>query len=296
VTTLPQNTSAQLPGSKSVILHATSRHHTWSGSGPLSIKSFPTGQAYYTVEGGKFLVDESGYLLLNAGQEYTVTVDSAHPVESFCIFFADGLAEEVYAGATQRTSRLLDDPTWRTTRPLDFYDKFYRHDAYLSPLLQQLRMHHKLRPLDAGAIEERLHLVMQQLLFVHHLVIDEVATLPAMRAATREELYRRLHRVRDFIAASYQQPLTLSEMAQVACLSPNHLLRVFKQLFHQSPHQFLRAKRIEQAKKLLAQGDESVTEICYAVGFESLGSFSWRFHREVGLSPEQYRAINRQNK
>jgi AraC-like DNA-binding protein len=173
---------------------------------------------------------------------------------------------------------------------LNFYDKCYRHDAHLSPALTQLRHHHQSFGLETGWLEERLHDLMLRLLLVHHHTLGEVDMLPAMRAATREELYRRLHRVADYIAACYQQPLTLEEMARVACLSPNHLLRVFKQFFHQSPHQYLRAQRIAQAKRLLTHSDCSITEICYAVGFESIGSFSWRFRQEVGLSPQQYRA------
>jgi AraC family transcriptional regulator len=285
--------TVHLPRQQSVVLHASSRHHHWTGTGPLSIKSFPHGHAAYIIEGGRFRVDEASYLLLNAGQEYTVSVDCAQPVESFCIFFADGLADQVYTSVTASLSALLDDPSHRPTTPLHFYDKSYPHDAFLSTLLTQLRLHHRLPTAEPGWMEEMFHLLMQRLLHIHLQVVQEVASVPAMRAATRDELYRRLHRLADYIAACYQQPLTLNEMAQIACLSPNHLLRVFKQHFRQSPHQYLRAKRIEQARKLLVHSNASVTEVCYAVGFESLGSFSWRFRREVGMSPQQYRAAIR---
>jgi len=282
-----------LQGARSAILHAHSRYHYWSGSGPLSIKSFPSGQALYTVEGGTFRLDDTAYLLLNADQEYTITVDFAQPVESFCLFFADGFADEVYAGITASTQWLLDNPHMSPIRPLHFYDKCYAHDDTLSPALTQLRLNFQRHCADAGWLEEMYHNIMQRLLHTHQRVLKEVATLPALRASTRDELYRRLSRLSDYIAAYYARPLTLSDMAQVACLSPNHLLRVFKQHFRQSPHQFLRAKRIEAAKRLLTQSESSITEVCYAVGFESLGSFSWRFHKEVGLSPQQYRATQR---
>nr|HMN29725.1 helix-turn-helix transcriptional regulator [Caldilineaceae bacterium] len=92
-----------------------------------------------------------------------------------------------------------------------------------------------------------------------------------------------------FIAAAYDEPLTLAMIASVANLSPNHLLRTFKQLFQQTPHQCLVERRLERAQQLLRQSDHSVTEICFAVGFESLGSFSWLFRRRFGRSPEQFR-------
>ena len=290
IKTSPQSDNKhQLVAAKSMILHATSRNHQWTGIGPLSIKTFPRGEAHYHVEGGRFRVDETGYLLLNAGQEYTVIVDSEQPVESFCLFFADGFAEDVAATLQHAVEDLLDDPAGNRRTALQFYDRSYRHNAELATILAQLRNHHQKLGADSGWQEELFHQVMQRLLHVHHQVVGEVASLPAMRATTREEIYRRVHRVRDYILACYEQPLTLPEMAQIGCLSTNHFLRVFRQVFHQSPHHFLRTIRIEQAQKLLITTDLSVTQICYAVGFESLGSFSWRFRQEVGLSPEQFR-------
>jgi AraC-like DNA-binding protein len=187
---------------------------------------------------------------------------------------------------------LLDNATISPTRPLHFYDKCSVHNETLSPAINHLRRHYCRHCADSGWLEEMYHEIMQRLLHTHQGVLREVESMPALRAATRDELYRRIYRLADYINACYAQPLTLAGMAQVATLSPSHLLRVFKRHFRQSPHQFLRAKRIDAAKQLLIQSDLPVTEVCLAVGFESLGSFSWRFHREVGLSPQQFRAAH----
>jgi AraC-like DNA-binding protein len=134
---------------------------------------------------------------------------------------------------------------------------------------------------------------MQRLLQVHYNVYREAELLPAARAATREELYRRVHRARDFAAASFDQPITLNELANVAGLSPNHLLRTFRQAFGQTPHQYLTTLRLQRAQLLLSSSDVSVTEICFSIGFESLGSFSWLFRRRFGVSPDAFRRQNR---
>jgi AraC-like DNA-binding protein len=73
-------------------------------------------------------------------------------------------------------------------------------------------------------------------------------------------------------------------------LSLYHFIRLFQRTFFATPHQYLIHKRVEKAKQLLAQNELSVTEICFAVGFESLGSFSTLFHKTVGWSPSIYRA------
>ena len=93
--------------------------------------------------------------------------------------------------------------------------------------------------------------------------------------------------------SSLGEEVMLDEVARVACLSPSHLLRTFKQLFGESPHQYLTSLRIERAKALLAGSKLTVTDVCLAVGFTSLGSFSRLFRRRGGLSPAQYRARKR---
>lgn len=101
--------------------------------------------------------------------------------------------------------------------------------------------------------------------------------------------YRRLMRARDFIEDCYSRPVDLNQIAREACLSRFHFLRLFRKTFDKTPHQYLTERRIERAKDLLAASDLSVTEICFEVGFESLGSFSTLFHRTVGHPPTHYR-------
>lgn len=97
-------------------------------------------------------------------------------------------------------------------------------------------------------------------------------------------------RVVDLVDAQLDHPLNLEAMARAAHFSRFHFLRAFFKTFRETPHQYLARKRIERAKELLANSELSITEICFAVGFESLGSFSARFHKTVGWSPSIYRA------
>src|SRR5262249_21162219 len=83
--------------------------------------------------------------------------------------------------------------------------------------------------------------------------------------------------------------VTLENAAKQACLSPFHFSRVFTQVFGETPHEFVTKMRVEEAKKLLLAGDSSVTEICFEIGYESLGSFSARFRSLTGLSPKEFR-------
>ncbi|HEY2947526.1 MAG TPA: AraC family transcriptional regulator [Micromonosporaceae bacterium] len=99
---------------------------------------------------------------------------------------------------------------------------------------------------------------------------------------------RHLLRVRDLMDRAYAEPLDVAAMARRAHLSRAHFIRTFKDAFGESPHRYLMTRRLERAKALLRAGQLSVTEVCLAVGFTSLGSFSAQFRRFVGDSPSGY--------
>jgi AraC-like DNA-binding protein len=103
-----------------------------------------------------------------------------------------------------------------------------------------------------------------------------------------ERIRARLNRA--FMDACYDQPLDLERIAGEASFSRYHFIGLFKQTFDRTPHQYLIHRRIEQAKELLSAGELSVTEVCFAVGFQSLGSFSALFQCSVGQPPKLYRA------
>jgi AraC-like DNA-binding protein len=102
------------------------------------------------------------------------------------------------------------------------------------------------------------------------------------------ELYERIIAAKTFIDKNYQDPLNLEEISRVAYLSPFHFHRLFSKVYRKTPHQYLTLKRIEKAKDLLAE-NKPVGEVCSEVGFESLGSFSVLFKKEIGFAPQYYR-------
>jgi AraC-like DNA-binding protein len=99
----------------------------------------------------------------------------------------------------------------------------------------------------------------------------------------------RLRRVRDRIDREYAQPLDVEALARGAYMSAGHLSRQFRLAYGESPYAYLMTRRIERAMALLRQGDLSVTDVCFAVGCSSLGTFSTRFTELVGVPPSAYR-------
>ena len=111
------------------------------------------------------------------------------------------------------------------------------------------------------------------------------------RSGAQEQLLElaRLRRVRDRIDREYAQPLDVQALAHGVHMSAGHLSRRFRQAFGESPYGYLMTRRIERAMALLRRGDMSVTEVCFAVGCASLGTFSTRFTELVGVPPSVYR-------
>jgi AraC-like DNA-binding protein len=109
---------------------------------------------------------------------------------------------------------------------------------------------------------------------------------------TQEELANLAHlrRARDLMDREFSRPLDVAALARAALMSTAHFSRQFRAAYGETPHAYLMTRRIERAKALLRNGELSVTEVCWAVGCTSLGSFSARFTELVGQTPTAYRA------
>jgi len=107
-----------------------------------------------------------------------------------------------------------------------------------------------------------------------------------------EDLNRRLLRARDAMDRAYAEPLDVRAVASVACVSPAHFSRSFRDVFGETPHRYLQRRRVERSMFLLRETDRSVTDICFDVGFGSLGTFSRTFREIVGETPSGYRQAN----
>jgi len=114
-----------------------------------------------------------------------------------------------------------------------------------------------------------------------------VSTTTAEEQRLRELVL--LRRVRDRMDREYAQPLNVEALARDVHMSSGHLSRQFRAAYGESPYSYLMTRRIERAMALLRRGDLSVTDVCFAVGCQSLGTFSTRFTELVGVPPSVYR-------
>jgi len=108
-------------------------------------------------------------------------------------------------------------------------------------------------------------------------------------------LYRRIVQAKLFIDSNYADKIDVDNISDEAYFSKYHFIRLFKKIYGKTPHQYLKAVRIEKAEQIL-KADNSVTETCFLVGFESLSSFSGLFKRITGESPSNYSKRHQETK
>jgi AraC family transcriptional regulator len=276
-------------GWMNVLIHAKGNAqeipaHTTS----LSLYSVFSGLELHEVGRARFAVTPDRYLLLNDNQRHAHKIEDN--TEVLTLRFRTGLGADVYSAAALPPEKQLDNPDLRL--PLEFYERTYPRDMRLSQYMGFLRAF-IWAEVTQDPLEQALHPIIEHLLVLHRNLEADIERLPAAKRSTREELFRRLHIARDFIEASYLEPINLFSIADVVNLSPHHFLRLFKQAFELAPYQFVTQKRLELAKKWLKETDKDVTDICFDLGFDSLGTFSRNFKARFRVAPTQYRLASR---
>jgi AraC-like DNA-binding protein len=107
------------------------------------------------------------------------------------------------------------------------------------------------------------------------------------------DIYKKIIDAKLFIDEHFDLPIDLDAIAGEACLSRYHFHRLFRRIYKRTPHQYLTFKRIDRAQRILAAADCTVGEVCMQVGFESIGSFSLLFKKEIGVAPGEYREASK---
>jgi AraC-like DNA-binding protein len=221
-----------------------------------------------------------------------LTIDARETVETFCLFFRAGFVEDVNRVESGAPEALLDEPAELGNRhtALEFFETLHVHDRAVSPLLREIYARVKAKCATDAWLEDRLFEVAKALRKVQIRMQQQMTRVPAKKMSTRTELYRRLLRGKDYMDSFFAGEIQLRDAAGAACVSPYHFHRLFHEVFHETPNQYLQRKRLTQARELLRNCDRDVMEISLDIGFQSSTSFSALFRRSFGCSPREYRA------
>lgn len=279
-TTTPWNRPTAPLGLSNAILRARSRtHHVKDFPGPLSIKSVTEGMVTWQVGGRRLTVDPDSFLVLHHGEPYSMNIESRTPVSTLCVFFEPGFVESVHAAMLSRDLEPVSNP-------VPYFGALHRRDQRILPRMQAIAA-------GRGGADEHFLSLATDLALLDRDLVARLRRMPARRANTREELFRRVRRAQEFLHAEPSADIPLSALARHACLSPYHFHRAFTAAFGRTPQQYRTALRLERARRLLESTGMTVTDICGAVGFESAATFSSLFRRSFGVPPTAVRKIRK---
>ncbi|MEQ8190173.1 MAG: AraC family transcriptional regulator [Candidatus Eremiobacterota bacterium] len=255
--------------------------------GTLFIKCVLNGMETFETEKGTFPVEKNHYLILNDECKYTSRINPSHDVESFCISFVKPFVEDVARSIMVPGEKLLDEPERSSVYPA-FNEKLYSQDDIITELIQNLKCTSDCENnLTQAYLEELFYKLLERILILN--LDKKTEGISTLKKVPRIEILERLNLAREFMHSNIDRPINLSQIASNAYLSTYHFLRLFKEVFGETPRQYLIRNRLERARKLLLHTELSVTDISLEIGFESISHFTRLFNRRFGSSPGKFR-------
>ncbi|MDX2247901.1 MAG: AraC family transcriptional regulator [Bacteroidia bacterium] len=260
----------------------------------ISVKFVVQGEELYRVNQFPYHVRTGEYLLINDRRDVVCNLDSEVSVEGLCVYLNKDLLREVYRELRNARKIPLDIPIFDASGRMEICEHVYKARGnelgnYLIELSARIRQAPNRPPLD---IEDIIRTLAEKLIRTQLRVFEQLERLSSTKLSTKKELYRRLCMARTHIHSNLNDPLDLDTLAQVACLSKFHFIRLFKEVFDQTPRQYLITRRLEAASTLLVNSSKSFHEICQEVGLKDSSSFGRLFKRSYGATPHLYRRMH----
>lgn len=256
----------------------------------LSVRWVRSGRYVYEIDGRRYVLQPGNFLLVGDGEIYNSASDQDELSECLTISFNPRVLSNVLGAMSDPSESLLDNPLERPAGATNFLTDVYTPEPGFKKLLDDFSARAAGASFHQTALDEAFYQLMERLVLLQKQVRSEIRRIPSAKLATREELYRRLRRARDFIRANSEAELKIEAIASTACLSPYHFLRSYKQAFGTTPHQELLDVRLEKARRLMSFEKNNFTlgRIATESGFNNLSSFSKAFRQKFKISPSLF--------
>ena len=288
------NLMLETDGFPSVIIH-TVAHECFRPDikGPFSFFLNILGNSLCAVDGETRRIGEGSYFVSNRQQPYTLQIENGAETETFNIHFGEHFAESVLHSLITPPDRILDHGMERQLTLFSFFNQLHKRDDVFDALIGQIMRSGMEGGFNKLLFEEQLTALLTYHLQQHRHIADAVRKLPPVKAATRIQLYKQLSRAMDAIHSCPGEELTLEMLSSAACLSKYHFLRLFRNVYGHSPHQYIQQLRMEKARSLLSRTNVPVSEVADLLGFVNSQSFSRLFFQRMGISPSRYRSLTK---
>lgn len=257
---------------------------------PSNIGLLTAADGTYFVNGAKNQLDGDQVFFISRGSRLAIK-NMAKGIYPALLFFHSRLPDLVMFSLQYGGEVLLEKPF--DTLPYDFsyLERTHADAGIFSTIASLVELGAGSGSFAALQADMAIRSLFEDLLLKNQEAYKRSQNIQAMKASTRLEIFKRISTARDWMEAHYQGGATLEAIAAVASMNSQHFLRMFKQVYSITPHQYLIDLKLKRAKQLLENNDLTINDICQAIGFESAFSFSVLFKKRFGVPPSHFRKV-----
>ena len=210
----------------------------------------------YFIGRKEFKVSPKRFLLINEGQSFTTFSDADTESRMITLAFKVGLSEELYHSFSSTHEHLLES-VGLTTTPRRFFEQTYSVDEAIRAKLDLVT---QTDFSDEQELQQELNNILLHVMLLQTDIGKKIESIRKVKASTRTEIYRRMQMAFEFLHNNFYKQIVIDDIAKEACLSGFHFKRLFREIYLESPYQYIKSLRIEKAKELLRKG-LPVTEV-----------------------------------
>lgn len=231
----------------------------------------------YVINKKRIEISDSYFYFLNANDDLEIRFSTTLPLQTLLIFFEENFINDCFTYHIKSDERLLDSPNENLTIDFKFPTVPFSFINSIKKKTIQLAngaINHKE---DVNAL---LFDIIAEFFILNDDTSAQIKKINTIKKSTQEELYRRLFLAKEFMNDNVCEKLSIEQVSEKVCLNKFHFLSNFKRLYGITPYQYFVELKLQKAYHLLKNNRQSVTETCFLLGFESLGSFSNSFKKD----------------
>ena len=283
--------AAKAQTSSNIVMYATAEgaYHYPSHPTPYLFLCNFSSVGHYRLNRQRVQTAHRLFYFLNKGDELEICFPRKQITETLLVLFDEELVREAAYASSHTCAHLLEDPYAEASFNFEAPSIPFLSDSVLAATLDRFRYGRQQRCFNAPSrsfdAPSFVRELLGGLLRTCCAATSEMDRIKSKKSATRAELFKRLTIARSFMEDNALCPVTIDQIAKEACLNRFYFIELFRTVYGDTPHQYLRRIQLENAYSLLKTGHYSVGSVCHMVGFQSLGSFSNLFKKQYGFLP-----------
>src|SRR5258708_11937639 len=248
------------------------------------------GNCNYYVNGAKNKVNQNKVFFINRGSQLAISITEKESAPAL-LFFNSKLPDLVQHSLNYGDEALLEKTFDNLTYDFSYLERIHVDQNLHQTISSLIALGGSCSSFASLKADIVIRNLFEDLLKENQDAYKRSQNIHAIKASTRLEIYKRVSLAKDWMEENYNADITLEDIASLAMMNSQHFLRMFKQVYHITPHQYLIDLKLKKAKHLLGSTDLTINDICHSIGLESVFSFSILFKNRFGLAPSHFRKV-----